>query len=69
MAEETHIHTEGSGGQNNGYGFLLGVVVLIVFVLFFMYYMLPMFRQYTSGPQINVPDKIDVNIEGMPEGN
>lgn len=67
MAEETHIHTEGSGGQN-GYGFLLGVVILILFVVFFLYYLLPMMRQSTSAPQINIPDKIDVNVEQAPQG-
>lgn len=60
MAEETHVHTDG-GGQN-GMGFLLGIIVLVVFVFLFMYYVLPIIRQ-SSAPQINVPDKIDVNIQ------
>lgn len=51
-----------SGG--NGSGFLLGVIVLIVFVVLFLVYGLPYVRNLTggSGVQVNIPDKIDVNV-------
>ncbi len=56
------IHTVDSGG--NSMGFFMGIIILILFVLFIMYYGLPMMRGSTSGGQINIPipDKIDVNV-------
>lgn len=53
-----------SGG---GGGFLLGVIVLIVFVVLFIFYGLPylssnMGNGGTQAPQVNVPDKLDVNV-------
>jgi hypothetical protein len=46
----------------NGMGFLLGVILLIVFVIGLLYYGLPMIQNATATPQINVPDKVDVNV-------
>jgi hypothetical protein len=49
--------------ESSGSGFLLGVVLLILFFVLFFYYGLPMLRSYTpQAPQINVPGKIDVNV-------
>jgi len=65
MVEE-HVHvTETSGG--NSMGFLLGIILLIVFFLALFYYGLPYLRgnSGTTGgtPQINVPNKFDVNVK------
>lgn len=52
-------------GGNNGSGFLLGVIVLIVFVVLFIMYGLPMINSSVNQaqtPQVNVPDKVDVNV-------
>lgn len=58
----TVINNPPAQDGNNGFGFLLGVVLLIGFALFIMYYGLPMIRN-TTAPQINVPSQIDVNID------
>jgi hypothetical protein len=53
-------------GGGNGMGFLLGVILLIVFVIGLLYYGLPMIQRATAtpaAPQINVPDKVDVNVK------
>lgn len=56
--------TGGSGG--NGNGFLVGMILLVVLAVLFFVYGLP----YISGsmrntaPQVNVPGKIDVNVNG-----
>ncbi len=50
-----------ANNDNNGTGFLLGVVLLIVFLVLIFYYGIPMMRGNT-GSTINVPGKIDVNI-------
>ncbi|HUQ85860.1 MAG TPA: hypothetical protein VM077_06070 [Candidatus Limnocylindrales bacterium] len=59
--------SEGGGGS----GFLLGIIVLIVFVILFVFYGLPMLNNTASNagvqaPQVNVPDKVDVNVKQQP---
>lgn len=51
---------EDRGG--NGMGFLLGVIVLLFVAALFFYYGLPLIGQAMQGPQVNVPGKIDVNV-------
>lgn len=53
--------------SNSGMGFLMGVILLIAFFLFLFYFGIPMVRNSFSGAgtgtQINVPDKVDVNVK------
>lgn len=63
----TVINNPPANEEGNGTGFLLGIIALIIFVFLFLYYGLPMIRQSFSGPQINVPNKIDVNIHQQPK--
>ena len=52
--------------SSNGMGFILGAIMLIVFVVLFFIYILPFLRgslNTTQTPQVNVPDKIDVNVD------
>lgn len=58
MAE--HIVTQDS---SSGMGFFLGVLALIIFFIFLMYYGLPILRGATSTPQINVPKDVNVNVQ------
>lgn len=55
---------------NNGSGFLLGIIVLIVVVILFIFYGLPYLGNgggnAAQAPQINVPGKIDVNVNKQP---
>jgi hypothetical protein len=51
-----------SQSDNNGMGFLIGVVVLIVFLILFFVYILPMITQSMQGPSVTVPDQVDVNV-------
>lgn len=57
--------TESSGG---GSGFLIGVVILVVFVLVLLYFGIPAISRMgpvqlnVPTPQVNVPGKIDVNV-------
>lgn len=52
------------GSSNNGAGFLLGVIVLIIFAVLFFIYVVPYIQQGFGGTQVNVPDTIDVNVQG-----
>jgi hypothetical protein len=47
--------------QDNGNGFLLGIIILILAVILFFYYGLPMIRSYST-PQVNVPSNINVHM-------
>jgi len=52
-----------SDSSGNGMGFLLGVIILVLFVLGLLYYGLPaLSRMGSGGATINVPDKVDVNV-------
>lgn len=48
--------------SDSGMGFLLGIILLIVAVVAFLYYGLPAIQRSTSAPSVNVPGKIDVNV-------
>lgn len=57
-----------SGG--NGMGFLIGIVILVVFGLIVYFYALPYIRQMMNGnidvtipAEINVPSDVNVTIE------
>lgn len=52
----------GSSG-NNGAGFLLGVIILVIFAVLFFVYAIPYIQQgLGGGTQVNIPDTIDVNV-------
>ena len=55
-------NTAPQSDSGNGMGFLLGVILLIVFVVLLIYYGLPLIQRSTSAPQLNVPSEIDVNV-------
>lgn len=49
-----------SGG---GVGMIIGIIVLLVLAYLFFIYGIPAIKQMQLGsPQINIPSKIDVNI-------
>jgi hypothetical protein len=54
-------NTNSSGG--NGMGFLLGVIILIIFVAVVIIYGLPYIRSMSGfTAQVNVPKSVDVNV-------
>ncbi len=49
---------------DNGMGFLIGIIMLLVVGGLFYYYGLPYLRQMTSGGvQINVPKDVNINVK------
>lgn len=60
----TTVINPAPANQDSGMGFMVGMILLIVVVALFILYGLPALRQGISGtaPQINVPSKIDVNL-------
>lgn len=54
-----------SGDNSGGMGFVLGIIILVAFLAILFIYGLPMIKnatKATQGTTINVPDKIDVNV-------
>jgi len=52
-----------SDSSGNGMGFLLGVIVLIVFVALLIIYGLPYLRNMSGfSAQVNVPKDVNVNV-------
>jgi hypothetical protein len=56
--------------RSNGMGFLLGVVLILAFIFLFFLYGVPLLTQSfrSAGPQVNVPDKINVNVQTPQSG-
>lgn len=50
-----------SNNSGGGVGVIIGLIVLAVVLFIFFVYGLPAIRQM-GNPQINIPSKIDVNI-------
>lgn len=51
--------SDNSGGPM---GWIIGIIVLIILGYFVYVYGLPAIRQMGGTPQINIPSKIDVNV-------
>lgn len=54
----TIVNNPAPSNDSNGWGFFLGVILLIFFLLLVWRWGLPLMR----GTQINIPSKIDVNV-------
>jgi len=59
--EPTHEHVYHENTNNNS-GLIIAIVLLLVLAFLIFYYGLPMLRNAGTGSQINVPGKIDVNV-------
>lgn len=55
--------SDNSGGPM---GWIIGIIVLIILGYFVYVYGLPAIRQMGGTPQINIPSKIDVNVNQTP---
>jgi uncharacterized membrane protein len=59
----TIINNPDSGeGNGGGTGMIVGIVVLVLIVILFVAYGLPAIRNNNKGTTVNVPDKVDVNV-------
>ncbi len=62
MVEEV-VHEHVTESSSSGMGFLFGIIMLVVVLMLFFFYGLPILRNMTSGGiTVNVPDKINVNL-------
>lgn len=58
----TVVNNPQAAEGSNGMSFLLGVILIIVFLALFFFYGLPYLSNSVQGPQVSVPEKIDVNV-------
>lgn len=64
----TVVNNPAPAANTEGNSFLVGVIVLIGFVLAFLYFGIPAIKRMgpiqmsAPAPQINIPGKIDVNV-------
>jgi hypothetical protein len=56
-ADTGHSHE-----SDSGMGFVIGVILLVVFALLLIFYGLPLLRGNTTQPQFNIPGRVDVNL-------
>jgi hypothetical protein len=68
MAHTTVEHIHEGSGSDSGMGFLMGIILLMIFLFLMFYYGLPVLRNSmgaAQAPQINVPSKgqLDVNVK------
>jgi hypothetical protein len=59
----TIVNNPGNGNSGNSMGLILGVIAILVFVFLFIVYVVPLVSQSMGPAQVNVPDKIDVNVQ------
>lgn len=67
MATMVNTTPAAAESDSSSWGGLMAVVLVIAFIVLMLYYGLPALRSAGSGygtsPQINVPDKVDVNVD------
>lgn len=49
--------------RNSGIGLLLGVLLVVCFLLFFFVYGIPAISNSIRTPSVNIPDKININVQ------
>jgi hypothetical protein len=57
----TIVNNPAPANESGGGGFLIGVMVFVVFAAVVLYFGIPLIKQMGS-VQVNVPGKIDVNV-------
>jgi hypothetical protein len=50
--------------SGSGIGIVVGLLLVLLLAFFFIMYLLPMIRQSMTPAQVNVPSKVDVNVNG-----
>lgn len=64
----TIVNSPAPTTESGGNSFLIGIVLLIGFIIVFLYFGLPAIRRMgpiqvnVPAPQVNMPDKINVNV-------
>jgi hypothetical protein len=48
--------------SGSGMGFLLGIILLVILGVLLFTYGIPYLSNSFSGPQVNVPGQVDVNV-------
>jgi len=65
----TIINNPDTGTHSSGSGMVFGILIAIIILAVFFIYALPSIRNAGSGTNINVPDRVDVNVNPTDGGN
>lgn len=61
---ETVVHEHvGEGDSGAATGIILAVIILLVLAMIVVFG-IPFMRGAATAPQVNIPDKVDVNVHG-----
>ncbi len=58
----TVINNPDGASEGSGAGMVVGVLVAILVIVLFVLFAVPALRGVNRGSTINVPDKVDVNV-------
>jgi hypothetical protein len=67
----TIVNTPGTTREGSGTGLIVGVLLAIVLIALFFIYGLPAIRGTGSdaGTTVNIPENVDVNVQGLNPAN
>lgn len=68
MATVINNPPQSSEPRNNGYGFLIGIILLIAVLILLFNYGLPALRGASGGTNVTVPEQVDVNVNTPDSG-
>ena len=58
------IHEHGTDSSSNSMGLIFGIILAIALVFFLFYYFgRGLMNGGMTQPQVNIPDKVDVNVQ------
>lgn len=62
----TIVNNPAQEESGSGIVSIVGIILMLFFIFLILYYGLPMINQ-SAGPQVNIPDKVDVNVNQQPK--
>lgn len=69
-----HVYHDADAGAGSGWGLVAAFVAVIALIVLALYFIVPAVRSYSTGINVNVPDRIQVETsapatDGMPGGD
>jgi hypothetical protein len=68
QVERVERHVVDRGDDSRGMGFVVGLIALVLLAILLFAYGIPALRNagQNTGPNINIPDQVDVNLNQNP---
>ncbi len=65
---ETVVNNPPQRSEGNGMGLIVGAIILLAALILFFIYGLPYVSSMFRAPQMNVPNRVDINVHGVNPG-